>query len=316
MRNKIVLFLAGCCTVGLMVGLLANRSDPAHGQQAAGGKDKDQEAIQQSSKAFARAFARGDAKALAALWTEQGEHHDADGTLVRGRAALEKAFRTLFEENPKAKIEVLTESIRFLGPDLAIEEGILRRESAPNELASTTLYSAIHHREGAGWKVAVSREWGAGEDRLEDLAWLVGKWQGKVKDEETTLTIAKDPKKPLLVGKFTRKAKGKVVGSGTLRILVDQQTGQLRSAHSNDDGGFGQAVWIRDDNRWVLDASGVLGDGSETAAVNILGRINKDEFTWQSVDRVVGDEDLPDTVPVHMKRVPDQGKSNSEGSKR
>jgi uncharacterized protein (TIGR02246 family) len=315
MPTKIVLFLAGSCAVGLILGLLAYRPNPAHGQEAAGGTEKDQEAIRQSSKAFARAYAKGDARALAALWTQQGEHHDADGQVVRGQADLEKAFRALFEENPKAKIEVLVESIRSLGPDLAIEEGILRRESADPELPATTLYSAIHHREAGEWKIALSREWGAGQDRLEDLAWLVGQWQGKLKDQETALTIAKDPKKPVLVGKFTRKAKGKVVASGTMRIWVDPQNGQLRSAHFDDDGGFGQSLWLRDGNRWALDAIGVLADGSETASVNILGRINKDAFTWQSLDRVVGDEELPNTVPVRLKRVTERGNSNSEGSK-
>jgi uncharacterized protein (TIGR02246 family) len=315
MPTKIVLFLAGICAAGLIVGLLANRPNPVHGQQASGEKEKDQDAIRLSSKAFAQAFARRDAKALAALWTEKGEHHDAHGNVVRGRAALEKAFRALFKENPDRKVEVLIESIRPLGPDLAIEEGILRKVSADRELPATTLYSAIHHREKAGWKIALSREWGAGEDRLEDLAWLVGKWQGKFKDREITLSIAKDPKKPALVGKFSRKVRGKVVASGTLRIFIDKQMGQLRSAHVDNDGGVGQSLWIRDGNRWVLDAIGVLGDGTETASVNILGRVNNDEFTWQSVDRVAGDDELPDTLPVKLKRITGKGRSNHEGSK-
>src|SRR5262245_33181023 len=102
MRTKIVLVLTGCCTVGLMLGLLATRSNPAHGWQASSGKDKDQEASQQSSKAFATAFVKRDAKALADLWTELGEHQDAHGNVVRGRAALEKGFRALFEEHPNA----------------------------------------------------------------------------------------------------------------------------------------------------------------------------------------------------------------------
>jgi DNA polymerase III alpha subunit len=38
------------------------------------------------------------------------------------------------------------------------------------------------------------------------------------------------------------------------------------------DGVVVRPEWLRDGNRWVLDAIGVQGDGAETASVNILGR--------------------------------------------
>jgi hypothetical protein len=41
----------------------------------------------------------------------------------------------------------------------------------------------------------------------------------------------------------------------------------------------------------------------ETASVNILGRVNQDEITWRSIDRVIGGEALPDTMPVRLSRV-------------
>jgi hypothetical protein len=47
-----------------------------------------------------------------------------------------------------------------------------------------------------------------------------------------------------------------------------------------------------------------MGDGAETASVNVLGRLNNDEITWQSIDRVMGDQALPDTVPIRLTRVP------------
>jgi hypothetical protein len=54
----------------------------------------------------------------------------------------------------------------------------------------------------------------------------------------------------------------------------------------------------------VLDSAGVLGDGTPTAAVNILGRAGADEITWRSIDRVMGERALPDTAPVRLTRVP------------
>jgi uncharacterized protein (TIGR02246 family) len=263
----------------------------------------DEQAIRKSAQEFSKAYEKGDAKAIAALWTEQGEMQDESGEMLRGRAAIETAFAGELKEHPGDKIDVLIESIHFPAKDLAIEEGVLRHTSAGKELPSSTRYSAVHVRDGGQWKMAISQEWGAGRDRLEDLDWLVGTWKAKLPEQEVTLTFAKDEKRPLLVGKFTRQAQGKPVGSGTMKISYDPRRGQLRSSHIDDDGGHGQAVWVRDGNNWLLEANGVTDDGLETAAVNILGRLNDNELTWRSTARAMGGQPMPDTMPIKLTRV-------------
>jgi uncharacterized protein (TIGR02246 family) len=308
-RIKLSLVLLAGLAAALGTGAVSVSNGP--GKAAGGrpaqdkGRQADREAIEQSSRDFVKAFAKGDARAVAALWTEQGELLDVHGHLTRGRDAIEKAFAEVFKENPGARVEVAIESIRFPAPGLAIEEGFLRQMSAGRELPATTLYSATHVREGGQWKIAATREWGAGQDRLQDLDWLLGKWKATLPDQEVTLSLSRNENKTFLTGRFTRTAKGKVVTSGTMRISQDPQTGQLRSWHFEEDGGHGQALWVRDGNRWVLDSIGVLADGTETHAVNILGRINDDAVTWRSIDRVMGNHELPDTVPIKLRRVPE-----------
>src|SRR5262249_52941557 len=155
-------------------------------------READRDAIRAASREYAAAFNKADAKAVAAHWTDNGECIDADGELLRGRAAIEQAFATYFKEHPQPNTEVPIGSIRFPTPDLAVEEGILRLSGAGKELPSTTLYSTTHVRDAGRWRVAVSREWGAGQDRLDDLDWLVGEWKAAVPDTEMTLTFAKD----------------------------------------------------------------------------------------------------------------------------
>jgi len=301
--------LIGGLAALLAIGLLTARDGAAQGPRKEGrGEDAtekktDRDAIEKSSREFVKAFEKGDAKAVAALWTEQGEYHHEGGPLVRGRAAIEEALAEFFKERPNNKVDVLIESIRFPSADLAIEEGLLRHSSASKDLPHSTLYSVTHVREGGRWKIAVSREWGAGQDRLEDLDWLVGKWKTAAGDQETQLSFNRDTERPYLQGQFTKKVKGKVVSSGTMRIGIDPERGQLRSWSFEDDGGNGQALWLRDGNRWVLDSIGVLNDGTETASVNILTRVNNNELTWRSIDRVMGDQELPDTVPLKLSRV-------------
>jgi uncharacterized protein (TIGR02246 family) len=266
------------------------------------GREADREAILKSSREFEAAFNKGDAKAVAAQWTENGECHEADGELIRGRAAIEAAFADFFKAHPKARVEVLVQAVRFPAADLAVEEGLLRLVRGDKELPATTAYAATHVREGGRWLTAVSREWGAGADRLEDLDWLVGEWKAGFDGRSVTLTFARDPKKPFLLGTFTRKEPNKPEASGTFRVGLDPESGRLRSWHFDDDGGHGQAYWLRDGNRWVLDSVGVTGDGTPTAAVNVINRVNADEITWRSIDRVAGGEPLPDTVPVRLAR--------------
>ena len=265
-------------------------------------RDPDRDAIRQSAREYSQAFAKGDAKALANLWTANGEYQEDGGSALRGRDEIEKAFAELFKNRKPGKVEVDIYAIRFPSRDCAIEEGFLR-VTPDLGLPSSSLYQALHVREDGKWKIAASREWGAGQDRLGDLAFLIGKWEGGSKGQSMSLSFEKDGDSPFILGKFTRKSDGKTVATGTMRIGLDPQRGQIRSWHFDSDGGQGQCLWLRDGNRWVVDAAGSTVDGIETAAVNVLARLNADEILWRSIDRVVGGEPLPDTTPVKLTRV-------------
>lgn len=293
---------AAICGVGLLsLQRSPNRVDaqvPVSADRAA-----DTKAVLESSKAFSQAFQKGDAKELALHWTENGEYSDDRGVNLRGRDAIEKAFTAVLKTTHKGNVEALVESIRFPSKDTAIEEGILRRTSDGPELPSSSFYRTLHVREGGQWRIALSREWGTGQDRLEDLAWLVGAWKGTTKDKETTLSFHWDKTKPFMTGLFTTKLNGKAITTGQLKIGFDPNKNLLRSWHFDDDGGHGQAYWLRDGNRWVLDSRGALADGTPTASLNILTRMGPSEIGWRSIDRVVGGEAITDTLPLKLTRV-------------
>jgi uncharacterized protein (TIGR02246 family) len=274
---------------------------PAHADSPAPGGDEP--GIRALGRDFAAAFNKGDARTIAAQWTDAGELFDAEGTPLIGRAAIEQAYADFFKANPRARIEVMVGSIRFPAADLAVEEGMLRQSGMANELPATTFYSATHVRTGGKWQTAVSREWGAGQDRLEDLAWLIGKWSGGAKDKEVTMTVAREDQMPYLRVRLTRQENGKSVPAGSIQIGLEPQSGVIRSWHYDETGAVGQANWYRDGTRWAMDASGALADGSATTAVNLISRQGPDEFTWQSIDRQINDTDLPNTTPILFTRV-------------
>jgi uncharacterized protein (TIGR02246 family) len=305
-RSRWAVLVAAGLGIGLGYAVVTGRlGGPLHADQPgkAGDQSPDAAAIRALARDFAAAFNKGDAKAVAAQWTENGECHDAAGTPLVGRAAIEKTFADFFKDHPGARIEVLVESIRFPAPDLAVEEGMLRQSGVAKELPTTTFYSATHVRTGGHWLTAVSREWGAGQDRMEDLDWLIGKWTGGPKDQEVMMTIAREEQEPYLRVRMTRQEGGKAVGAGTIQIGLDPQSGIIRSWHFDENGGVGQAFWTRDGTHWVLDASGALADGSTTTALDLISRQGPDEFSWQSTDRQLNDTDLPNTTPIRFARV-------------
>jgi uncharacterized protein (TIGR02246 family) len=280
------------------------------GKQAAskgGDRQADEEAIRKQAREFVQAFAKGDAKTIAAQWAENAIYRNENGEVVRGRAALEKEFADFFKEHPKCQIEVRINSITFLSRDSAMEDGILQLRHACAELPTSTRYTLLHVREDGQWRISMGSEAGAAEDKLHDIDWLVGKWTAKSDDYEVNMSFDWNEKHSAIVGQHSTKEKGQFVSSGSQRIALDPSTGQLRSWVFEDDGGHGTAFWSRDGNRWVLHATNVMSEGSGGSATNILTRVNNDEILWRSVDRSIVSEgvpgSMPDTVPIKLTRV-------------
>ena len=89
--------------LGLLLGTLAIGNRSGHEANAQGRievaakqpakvkeQDADREAIAKTVRSLATAFEKGDAKALAAHFTENGEYTTDDGTVFRGRTAIER----------------------------------------------------------------------------------------------------------------------------------------------------------------------------------------------------------------------------------
>src|SRR5439155_433702 len=103
-----------------------------------------------------------------------------EGNESVGREAIAKTFASLFASMPKTRLEVTIESLRFIGPDLAVEVGTTTETPAPNEPPEYDRYTVVHVKRDGKWQMALARdEEGpppSGHQRLRPLAWLVGEW--------------------------------------------------------------------------------------------------------------------------------------------
>ncbi len=262
----------------------------------------DRAAIQKSVRSFVAAFEKGDAKALAAHWTENGEYIADDGTTLRGREAIDKEYAGNFAgRKTKVKIDIQVDSVRFPSKDTAIEEGYFKVQSG-KEQATTSKYSVLHVREGGKWLMAIVREFPSEGASIRDLDWLIGTWSAKCDDTEVYTTYEWWGEKNYIRVNFSIKTKEKNI-SGFQMIGRDAASGQIRSWAFDPDGSFGEASWTRDGKKWMQDSAAVLPDGATLSATNIFTQIDNDALTFQSVERSLDGVQLPDIGPIRVGRV-------------
>jgi uncharacterized protein (TIGR02246 family) len=274
-------------------------------------RSADEAAIRANIAQFIKAYNAGDAKGVAALFVPDGITVDKEGNEAKGREEIAENFGDLFADMPERRIEVFVESIRFIGPDLAVEVGTTKETSAPGEPPESDRYTVLHVKRDGKWQVALARdEEGAppsGHERLRPLAWLVGEW---VDDDGSAVVISscrwsKDGN--FLLQDFKLELNGQDSMDVSQRIGWDPLAKQIRSWVFDSEGGFGESLWTRDGNDWIIKATGVRPDGTTASATNFLVPTGTDGYVWRSTDRVVGDE-RQQATQVKVVRKPPQPK--------
>ena len=83
----------------------------------------EEEALHQTGVSYVTAFCNGDAKAVADHFTEDAEYVDEQNRAYIGRPAIAESLKAFFAENPDCKLDLHIDSIRFISPGVAIEDG-------------------------------------------------------------------------------------------------------------------------------------------------------------------------------------------------
>lgn len=270
-------------------------------------READKAAIDKLSMQMIEAFNNRDAVAIAANYTAEAEFIRDDGTPLRGRAEIEKAYAEFFRTlKGKPKLEVQTDNLRFLSADSAILEVTVRLKNEVGEDIASSWRNSLLVRDGGQWKVAMVNEWDrdTGLDvNINELEWLIGTWHAANKDQEVTLVYEwADQSKAFIHGHYTVKEGGKVIESGTQMIGKDNAEGAIHSWVFQSNGGFGDGLWSRDGQKWTVDIAGVTADGRNLSATAIYLRIDANTFVWQAVDQTIAGQAVADTQPIKVTK--------------
>jgi uncharacterized protein (TIGR02246 family) len=300
--------LLGFCTAwGAREFVRAEAPPPA--VPPAGDHGDDEKAIAALVASFARAFNAGDAAAAAATYAEDALVVDEQGGRTEGRAAIRAQLAASFAGNSGTTIAIQVDSLRFLGPDTAMEEG--RTTITPARSAGTpevSRFAVVYVKKDGRWLQSVVRDELAQSltphDRLKELEWLVGDWVNESQDAVVRTTCKWSTDGNFLVREFMMKTRGRTVMNGTQRIGWDPVRRQFKTWIFDSEGGFGEGYWTRNGDRWVIKAEGVRQDGQPASATNIITRLGKDRASWQSVDRTIGGVAVPGVDEFTIVRVP------------
>jgi uncharacterized protein (TIGR02246 family) len=273
-------------------------------------KAEDEAMIRANAEAYVAAYNKHDAKAVAAMWSPDAVYMDpSTGEAAVGREEIEKMFADTLAALKDAKLEVEVSSVEFVSPNVAIENGtvrIIQPDAEPEE----TNYTAVNVKRDGKWLLdRISEEEPpapppSSYEQLKELEWMIGSWIDQ--DEDATIQTDCEWTKNQ---NFINRSFAVVIGdqvdlAGMQMIGWDPVAKQIRSWIFDSDGGFSEGKWTRKGDRWLIQQNGTLPDGSRSSAVNIITPVDDDSFTWQSVQREINGDLLPNVDEVLVVRKP------------
>ena len=289
-------------TAAMMAWSLASALGAEADRQAA-----DEAAIRKAVESYVAAFNEGDAKSLAAMWSPEAVYtNPLSGEQVVGRAEIEKQFAAIFAEAKGTKLEAKTDSIQFVSPNVAVEQGtakVLRPDQGPEE----SEYTAVYVKRDGQWLLdRVTEEdvpvVASHYEQLKELEWMIGRWVDQDEDDTVVTECSWTRNNNFLTRSFTVQIRDRIDMAGMQIVGWDPAIKQIRSWVFDSDGGFGQGTWKKKGNRWYIQQSGVLPDGRKSSSVNIITYVDDKTCTLQSVNRTVDGELLPNIEEVKITK--------------
>ncbi len=281
--------------------------------------DPQRAAVEAAAAEFVKAFDAGDAKAVAALFTEDARIETEGAPTIAGRAAIEARFAERFAAAPGQTITLKTTSLRFPTADTALEEGIaaiatpVGAEGGPAEVDHYQ-YGAVYVRRDGRWLQDAIHDYlvpdpdRSPRERLAELEWMIGEWIDEDDDAVVHTSCEWAEGGAFILRKYRVESDREDVAGGVQRIGWDARLKQIRSWSFDSEGGFSEGFWSRgeDSDRWIVKTTGVLSDGRTATATNVVTREGRDVAVWTSSDRTIGGRALDDSETTTLVRRPPQ----------
>ena len=141
---------------------------------------------------------------------------------------------------------------------------------------------------------------------LKDLEWLIGEWIDEDEGSSIKTVCAWTKNRNFITRTFSLSFEGEVVLEGTQVIGWDPERKRIRSWMFDSEGGFGDGLWLRKGNQWIVKSSQVLKGGKRASAINVMTLVDDKTLKWRSIGREIDGELLPNVPEVTIVRKPSE----------
>ena len=108
-------------------------------------------------KGYVEAFNKGDAKAVAALFTADADWIDDRGTVIRGQAAIQRAVEDSVSEHKGKSLKLRMDSVRVLAPDVVVGNALSTFNEA-DKSGESSAFIAVYVKQDGKWRITLLTE--------------------------------------------------------------------------------------------------------------------------------------------------------------
>ena len=181
---------------------------------------------------------------------------------------------------PAARWRSAIDSLRFLSPDVAKEEGRCTITPAGAGGPDVDRYTVLYVKKDGKWlQTSVREHPDLDRARMSGSRSWSGSWANglmKAMRPSSSPPAGGRRTRTSCSGTYTFQIQGRPAMTGTQRIGWDPVTGQFKSWVFDSQGGQSEGLWSRDGDRWVIKLSGPLRGGKISTETNIITRVNND----------------------------------------
>ncbi len=285
---------------------------------AQSGSMADMETLEQSAITFVKAFNKGDAETISNLFVPDGEVVLDTGALISGRKALQDHYTNVFSAPSRPEAALETNSVRFISPEVAVEDGTVHLTYASGEISSHHFTSVHLRQEDGSWLYASVRDetgdHALPNEKLLALQWIIGDWVMQTQEGDTWISFNWSESGPYIDAKALTQAAGIRSTAATFRVGWNEHTESFNSWAFDDEGGFNHSNWtMSGPNRWILKTNGITAAGETNNATQIFEVDSSGEsFTWSKRDQIIAGEVQPSQMLKAVKRPPHPSTASTE----
>lgn len=271
--------------------------------------------MREAINAYVIAFNSKDLVTIETLWGENAIHIDQQsGERTTGRGDILRDIQSVFENSSTLSLAGSVENVRMIKDDVATVDGTVMLSTGG--IPTVNQFSAILLKRDGQWTIDTLEERAinppaTAANALRELDWLVGEWQDTTSETQVRVLVKSAIGGSFLVRSFEANGDDGAPLQSTQIIGWDPRAQHFRSWTFNADGSFGDGLWTRNHDQWMVKSTQTLADGRAASGTYVMTIQNADAFTVQLIGREIEGEPQPASEVVTVKRVVEEANSTT-----